>query len=136
MTATTNVVRSRTRFILLSVCLALLVGGVHAMSSATPAAHGSEIHFCTGINLGPLGVCKEETYRKVTRSWGRSLNGSTVCVSIWNSEGVAIGGTSCAASTSFIASPTRLEGARFLLGVIYNPLNNWEIFYGLENYNP
>lgn len=135
MAATIDVARSRTRIVLLSVCLSLLIGGAYAMSYATPIAHGSEVHFCEAVNLGPLGVCKETTFRKVTRAWGRSLNGATVCVSIWNSEGVAVGGTACSASTSFIASPTRLEGTLWLLGVIWNPLN-WEVFYGKENYNP
>jgi len=117
-----------------AACLVLALAGAHYVSGGTAVAHASEVHYCEGADLPPTGECRDTVFRWITQSWGRSLNGRTVCVSAVNSNGILIEGLVCAGSTSFINHP--YDGTRLLHALIENGSPEWEIFYGKINYNP
>ena len=136
MHTTRDVVPSRMRLAMLGTCLALLFSGAYALSSSAPSAQASELHICTAVNLGYLGWCEDSSYRWVTRSWGRSENGNSVCVTAWNSSGGTPGGSVCAASRTFISNGN-FNGSLLLKAGIWNNIpGSWDVFYGRVNYNP
>lgn len=132
MTTTNAPLRLSRRPGILCACLAILLGA-YGMSGAASKAEASEAHFCTQVNLGPMGWC-EDSYKTVTRSWGRSLNGNAVCVTAWNSGGGTPGGSVCGSSTSFFSNGN-FNGSLWLKAGIWNPAT-WEVFYAKVNYNP
>jgi hypothetical protein len=125
---------SGARIAAVAICLALAFAGAHTLAGGAAPAHASEVHYCEIRNLPPGGECRDTVFRWVTRTWGRSDNGNTVCASAVNSNGILVGGLVCAGSRTFISNGN-YDGTKLLHALIYNA-GNWDVFYGLVNYNP